>query len=149
MRSRWWPKLVAFALAALAVAGFLYALGEAQALPTGPVEITWDKEACAECHMHIGEPKFAAQIQTRSGSVLDFDDPGCLLRYEARNRPDEHAMYFHDVRSGRWLSKSETAFVETGPTPMGYGLGAVPKGTAGAMSYDEARAKVASRDATR
>jgi hypothetical protein len=132
-----------FALLALGIVGVLaFVVARAQRLPEGPVEIVWDREACAHCKMHIGDPAFAAQLQTRDGRVLDFDDPGCLLRYEAEEHPEEHAVYFHELRGKRWLRRDQVGFVEVTPTPMGYGLGAVELGTPGAISPDEARARI-------
>ncbi len=110
--------------------------------PAGPVDIAWDREPCAQCHMLIGDHSFAAQIQTTDGRVLDFDDPGCLLKYEAERKPSERAIYFHQLKGEGWLSRDKVAFVPVPSSPMGYDLGAVPIGTPGAISIDEARARV-------
>lgn len=122
------------------VGGLGAALAWTERLPEGPVEVLWDREACAHCRMHVGEPSFAAQLQLKDGRVLHFDDPGCLLRYEADTRPDVHAAWFHHSREDRWLPRERTAFAPVSPTPMGYGLGAVEVGTPGAMSVAEALA---------
>ena len=61
---------------------------------SGPQPIVWDHETCAECGMHIGNPAYAAQIQTREGRVLNFDDPGCLLLYVAREHPTRSRCIF-------------------------------------------------------
>lgn len=113
-----------------------------QALPRGPLPIVWDREACAECRMHVGEPRFAGQLQTRDGQVLDFDDPGCLLRYLATRKPNVHAVYFHHLTQEQWLPLSEVAFTDVEGTPMGYGLGVVSAGTPGAISMQAALARV-------
>lgn len=112
--------------------------------PSGPVPIAYDREQCAECRMLVSEPAFAAQIQTRDGRVLDFDDPGCLFEWwdEARPTPEVHAGYFHHLREDRWLSLDEAAFVDVSPTPMGFGVGAVPRGTEGARSLEDTRARL-------
>lgn len=115
--------------------------------PEGPVPIAWDDEACAECHMHVGEPAFAAQLQTTDGRVLNFDDPGCLLRYVEANHPPVHAIYYHHVREDRWIPAERAAFVDVDRTPMGYGLGAVDRGTAGAISIEAATERVSERHA--
>jgi hypothetical protein len=93
--------------------------------------------------MLIGEAAFAAQLQAQDGQVFDFDDPGCLLRFEAEREPAVHARWFHHLREERWLSGDEAAFVDVKPTPMGYGLGAVEAGTPGALPLDAARRRVA------
>ncbi|MBW2224019.1 MAG: hypothetical protein JRF54_07310 [Deltaproteobacteria bacterium] len=51
-------------------------------LPEGAVPVVWDGEVCQHCKMHVGDPRFAAQVQTTSGDILNFDDPGCLFDYE-------------------------------------------------------------------
>ena len=125
--------------------GLLFTLRWLQRLPSGPVDIVWDKEACAHCHMHVGEPRFAAQLQTQQGDVLNFDDPGCLLQYQQKYKRDVHAIYFRHLHEDRWLKESEVGFVSVDPTPMGYNLGAVPKGTPAALSMGEATQRVQSK----
>jgi hypothetical protein len=130
------------AVAAVALGAFVFAVISAQQLPEGPVPIVWDKEACAYCQMHIGEPHFAAQAQLADGRVLGFDDPGCLMRWlQASPSAQVHALYFHHMKEDRWLSGDEVGFVETFPTPMGFNLGAVDRTTPGAKSFEEARAQ--------
>lgn len=135
---------------ALAVVVVLALLGAAvwrlQALPEGPVDIAWDKEACAHCHMHVGEPRFAAQLQLTDGRVFNFDDPGCALRYVAESHDARiHALWFHDLKEDRWRAREDVAFIEAGVTPMGYGLGAVARGTNGAITFEAATARVLER----
>jgi copper chaperone NosL len=100
--------------------------------------IAWDRTPCAHCHMLISDPAFAAQISTADGEVLDFDDPGCLLLHLEDHHLRPRAIWFHDVREDRWLRGNRVAFVTAGPTPMGYGLGAVEAGTPGSISLAEA-----------
>lgn len=129
------------AIAALGTFGGL--LYDAQKLPEGVQPVAWDKEACANCRMHVGERGFAAQLQLEDGRVFNFDDPGCLFHYrEKLQGAPEHAAYFHHLREERWLSQAEVGFVPVSPTPMGYGLGAVDKGEPGAISVEAARAQV-------
>jgi copper chaperone NosL len=126
----------------LAVGGLGFTVAWTERPPEGPVQAVWDREACAHCRMHVGEPGFAAQLQTKDGRVLFFDDPGCLLRYEAEAHPEVHAVYFHHVEEDRWLPRERTAFLRADPTPMGYGLGAVDEGTSGAISFEAALAQL-------
>ena len=93
--------------------------------PVGPAEPIWDKESCAHCSMAVSDPHYAAQIQTRDGRVLFFDDPGCLLQYEKDHHPEEQAVYFHHSREPRWMPKAATGFVKAARTPMNWGLAAV------------------------
>lgn len=129
-------RLSVAAVAVVAAVWIVIRLG--QSPPEGPVPVEWDDTACAECRMHVGDPRFAAQLQTVDGDVLNFDDPGCLLRYRAKNRPKVHAVYFHAHEGDEWLPEKTAAFLRVGETPMGFGLAAVPRGTAGAVSVGEA-----------
>ncbi|MBI4815901.1 MAG: nitrous oxide reductase accessory protein NosL [Deltaproteobacteria bacterium] len=139
-------KLITLGLAGLVglTGGFGWLLVRAQALPTAVVPVVWDKEACAQCRMHVGEPAFAGQIQVKDGRVLNFDDPGCLIDWMTRHSDPIHAVYFHHFKDDRWISKEITRFVEASPTPMSYGLGAVD-GSTTAMSWDDAVARVLKR----
>ncbi len=128
--------------------GLVFTLRWLQRLPSSPVDIVWDKEACAHCHMHVGEPRFAAQLQTQEGDILNFDDPGCLLRFQAEQNRTVHAIYFHHHSEDRWLPHRTTVFVPVEPTPMGYNLGAAELGVVGALSYVEATRRVVASGAT-
>lgn len=110
-------------------------------LPEGPVDVVWDKAACAHCSMHLGEPGFAAQLTTTSGDTLFFDDPGCLFEFEAVARPDVHQAWFRHLRDDRWVPADAVAFVATEQSPMGYRLGAVDRGHAASIGIDAARAR--------
>lgn len=109
----------------------------------GPVAIAYDHEACTHCHMLIGDPRYAAQLITTEGDVRSFDDPGCLLVYLAEQHPHVRALWFRDSRADRWLSGADTRFLPGAQTPMGWGFAAVPAGTPGALSLDEATARLA------
>jgi copper chaperone NosL len=140
--ARFWPWLLGGMVVAVVATALGLAICAAQALPDGPVDLVWDKVACAHCRMHVGEPAFAAQLTTTAGETLAFDDPGCLFEYEQANHPAVHASWFRHHREDRWLRADAVGFVEVAPTPMGYGLGAVEPGTAGAIGLEAARAQV-------
>jgi copper chaperone NosL len=112
-------------------------------VPDGPVTIDYDQEACAHCKMLIGDPRYAAQLVTTGGDVLDFDDPGCLMTYLARHHPAVHRIWFRDARADRWLAAADAGFVPGAQTPMGFGLAAVPRATPGALPLAAAEAAVA------
>lgn len=111
-------------------------------VPDGPEPVAWDHQACAHCRMLVGEPAYAAQLITTDGDVAYFDDPGCLIHYEADRSPRVHRRWFHDSTSQRWLGADEVGFVTGATTPMGYGLAAVPRSTPGAIALDEARRRL-------
>lgn len=136
---RWTAILAAVGLIAGAAAALVYFSGRP---PEGPVEVAWDREACAHCRMHVSDPSFAAQLQTESGEVLVFDDPGCAFLYLEENDVRVHALYFHHRDEDRWIPSAEVAFVAVDHSPMGYGLAAVDGGTAGAVSLDDAKRRV-------
>lgn len=132
------------ALALLAV-GLGWLIARLQSPPSGPEPVVWDRTVCAECRMAVSDPRYAAQLQTRDGRVLDFDDPGCLFLYQAATAPAVHAVYFHHCREERWLSDAETGFLSSGPSPMDFNLGAVDRQEAGAMTLAAARAQALAR----
>lgn len=129
---------------ALVAAAFGVLVVRAQGLPSGPVDLAWDKVACAHCRMHVGERGFAAQLQLTDGRVLAFDDPGCLMGWldQSAPPPEVHATWLHHHTEDRWLARTDTAFVPVTPTPMGFGLAAVAAGTPGALTWDDAAARV-------
>jgi len=114
-------------------------------LSDGPVDLVWDKAACAACGMHVGEPPFAAQLTTKDGHTHAFDDPGCLFLYVDEQHPDVHSIFFHHHREQRWIAAGRVAFAPVDVTPMGFGIAAVDAGTTGAIDYDEARRKCLAR----
>jgi copper chaperone NosL len=136
--------LVAGALAAL-----VWGVLTAQSLPDGPRPIAWDRVTCARCRMLVGDPAFAAQLQTRDGRILDFDDPGCLLLYLDEEAPEVHGVWLHHHVEDRWLRRGEAAFVSVPASPMGYGLAAVDAGTPGSLDAQQALALARERDAAR
>ena len=136
---------VALLVIALVALAFAFVRYNRVTLPEGPVPVVWDGEVCTYCKMHVGDPRFAAQLQTAEGEVLNFDDPGCLFEYLASHAPAIHALYFRNHRSDGWLREDEVGFVEVDDSPMGYGLAAVPRESPGAQSIDWARARVEAR----
>jgi len=129
------PVLLAFvALAALLASGVLVLNLLAPATDgDGPADLAWDHVVCAHCHMHVGEPAFAAQLRDAEGEVLAFDDPGCLVAWrDAHPSAVTHGVYFHGSGGVGWIPGDQVAFVRHEPTPMGYGWMAVAAGTPGA-----------------
>ena len=109
------------------------------AAPDGVQPIAWNAEACAHCHMLIGDPAFAAQIITEDGTVLSFDDPGCAARYIAEAHPKIHRAWFHAGKGDAWIPIGDVAFVPVAHSPMGSGVVAVRRGTPGALALGELR----------
>lgn len=128
-------------VAAAAVVGIWY-LVHGAGPQTGPQPIAWDRQACDQCQMLISEPAFAAQLITAGGRQHAFDDPGCLFVFVEEQRISPRESWFRHHREDRWLPGSGVAFTQVSSSPMGYGLAAVDAGTAGALSAEEARARV-------
>jgi copper chaperone NosL len=117
--------LALVAATAAIVAAAVLLIVRAQRVPDGPEPVAWDREACAHCHMLIGDVRFGAQLITKDGRVHNFDDPGCMLRYVAEYRPAVHAMWFRHVDEDRWVRGDQVAFRRVADSPMDWGLGAV------------------------
>jgi copper chaperone NosL len=132
-------------LIALVAIGVVFVRFNRVTLPDGAVPVVWDGEVCGHCKMHVGDPRFAAQLQTTSGDVLNFDDPGCLFDYLQSHEVSAHAIYFRNYDEDGWLTESEVAFLPVEDSPMGYGIRAVSKGTPEAQDIDWAKGQVMNR----
>jgi hypothetical protein len=132
-------------LVALVAVGLVLIRLNRVTLPDGAVPVVWDAEVCAHCKMHVGDPRFAAQVQTTTGEVLDFDDPGCLFDYLGSHHVSVHALYFRNYEGDGWLSESDVGFLPVQDSPMGYEIRAVPKDVAGAHGIDWAERQVIDR----
>jgi copper chaperone NosL len=64
----------------------------------GPGVIHYDADACDHCRMTITDPKFAAQLVTRTGRTYRFDDPACLASFVQSGQVAERDMH------GIWLN---------------------------------------------
>ena len=114
-------------------------------VPDEPVPVVWDREVCSHCKMHVGDPRFAAQLQTTKGEVHNFDDPGCLLEYLQSHGLSVHALYFRNHEQDGWLSETEVGFLPADDSPMGYGIRAVPRETPEARDIAWAKREVAGK----
>ena len=75
--------LAGLALAMLACSG---------APDSGPVELTWDRDACAHCYMTIGDRHAAAQLRLEAGGDAHLsDDLGCALLFAEARASDPEA----------------------------------------------------------
>ena len=137
-------KLLLLVIALVAVAVVAVRFNQVT-LHEGAVPVVWDGEVCGDCKMHVGDPRFAAQLQTTSGDVLNFDDPGCLFDYLQSHEVSVHALYFRNYDGDGWLIESEVGFLPVEDSPMGYGIRAVPKDTPEAQDVDWAKGQVVNR----
>ena len=128
-------SLASIGLVAALVAVVVLVVAGGTTLPEGPTPIAWDREACAHCHMQIGEPRHAAQLVTTQGEVLSFDDVGCALDYLRQHDPAVHRLWFHG-EGDTWLGTDIVGFARAPVTPMGSGLVAVDRRSADATPLE-------------
>jgi copper chaperone NosL len=133
------PRLIGLAIVTALALLVVFVVRGAGTLPDEPVPVAWDRDVCAHCGMHVGEPRHAAQLVTTDGRVHNFDDVGCALDYLEQHRPAIHRLWFHG-EGDAWIPAAEAGFVAAPYTPMGSGLLAVDRAVAGARSFDEVRA---------
>lgn len=65
----------------------------------GPRAFHYDVDSCDHCRMTIADPRFAAQLVTRTGKIYRFDDPGCVVAFLAAHRlgeADVHSVWLND-----------------------------------------------------
>jgi len=129
------------------VVAIYFILQSSNRVADGPVPVIWDKTPCAFCAMHVGDPRFAAQLSTAAGDTYFYDDPGCLFLHEAQlgETTQVHRRWFRNHRQDGWLETAEVAFERSEDTPMNFGFGAVPQATPGALSREQAAAEVLKR----
>lgn len=130
----------------IAVGGAVtYSVMASTATDDGPVDIVWDKAACAACGMHVGEPAFAAQATTTDGRTHAFDDPGCLFLWIEEQHPQLRSVWFRHHDEARWIARDRVGFVVADKTPMGFGLAAVDATAPGTIDHDEAKRRCLAR----
>jgi copper chaperone NosL len=126
------------ALVVIACAVALVVRGGTQ-LPDSVQPVAWNAEACAHCHMLIGDPAYAAQVISVDGEVLSFDDPGCAAAYIRKHRSRIHRAWFHAGRGDTWIPLADVGFVRVAHSPMGSNVMAVPRTTPGALALEDVR----------
>ncbi len=113
-------RVVAVVLAAIVLAASCS--GESA---SGPPEIAYGRDVCAECHMIISEPRFAAAYRVGEGEAFTFDDIGDLIAHATRSGDiDKVTAWVHDYDTEKWIDAPDAWFV-TGSdveTPMAGGL---------------------------
>lgn len=93
-----------------------------------PRPIVYGSDQCAHCHMTIADPRYAAELVTRTGKVVVFDDIGCLAAFLAAGDVSTdavHSAWAHDyVAPDAWMRTGNLTFVRSDSlrTPMGSGL---------------------------
>ena len=92
----------------------------------GPRPLAFGAEACAHCHMTLADPRFAAELVTRTGKVFPFDDAGCLAAFVVAGgvrEADVGSLWVADfTRPDSLLPAAGTVFLrhDAFHTPMDY-----------------------------
>ena len=83
----------------------------------GPEPIVLNKDNCAFCKMSISDGHFGAELVTKKGRILKFDDISCLMGFKEEN-PDKEAQrhYVHYFLGNNELIPAESAFYIKGGT---------------------------------
>lgn len=89
-----------------------------------PVAVNPEVDVCAHCNMAVPDNEHATEMILADGTVLKFDDIGCMIKHEAENGLDIAAAYVRDAHSKAWVDlEAATFFYEKSiETPMGYGV---------------------------
>lgn len=94
---------------------------------TGPPSIKYGRDTCADCHMIIEDPRFAAAYRTAGGETRLFDDPADLFRYGIRTGElDAAQAWVHDYDTEEWVEADKAWYVRSPEvdSPMAGGLAA-------------------------
>ena len=101
--------------AALAAALLLLVGCSTEVAPQEPV---WGKQPCKHCAMLVSERQSAAQLLLHDGTRHYFDDVGCMVSWEDREKLVPRAQW---VRVGDGWMSAEAARYQRAHTPMDYG----------------------------
>lgn len=98
----------------------LLALAVACQDPMAAVDPVWGKQACASCTMLVSDRRYAAQVVTRDGTHVFFDDPGCMATWLAQGHAGEK-LWVH-APGGAWVDARAARYATGQPSPMGFGF---------------------------
>jgi nitrous oxide reductase accessory protein NosL len=105
------------------------------------VEPVWGKQPCDHCHMLLSDPQNAAQLVTKEGERLYFDDVGCMLERLAWRAGSVAHVWVRDA-NGSWIDAERAHYRSGANTPMGYG---VQVSSDGALDFASAQREVGNR----
>ena len=117
-----------------ALTALMLGLGALACARPGARAIAYGEEACRHCHMTITDPRFAAELVTRTGKVYVFDDVGCLAAFVREGTvaaADVEALQVFDyLAPDSMLDARQAAFlqVDSLATPMSSGVVALRPG---------------------
>ncbi len=90
-----------------------------------PREVRPESDVCPECRMTVIPEGHAAESVDSEGTLLVFDDPGCLALYVHDHPGQFHdaSFFVQDAQSKAWVAWDKAIFVRADdvPSPMNYG----------------------------
>jgi copper chaperone NosL len=95
-----------------------------------PSPLAYGVDQCAYCGMIIADPRYGAELLTRTGKAYKFDSIECLAAFVSERRVaegDVHSLWVTDFTAPQQLLTTKNAFFLRSPqlhSPMGLGLGA-------------------------
>ena len=100
---------------------------------SGPRPLEFGVETCTHCHMTLADPRFGAELVTRTGRVIPFDDPGCLATFlvtGAIPRDEIRSIWVSDFLTHELLEATQAVFLRSDAihSPMDYRLAALRPG---------------------
>lgn len=107
-----------------------------------PAPIRLGKDECAHCKMILTDPKFGAEIITKTNKIYKFDDVNCLNNYihdKEKIAAQINLIFFVDyAQEGKFILAEKACFLQTNElnSPMG--------GAVAAFSAKEDLTKIAS-----
>ena len=109
-----------------------------------PVTFKPQNVTCPQCHMPLKSLTDSAQIIMKEGTVLVFDDPGCMVIWMDAHKIDPKTlkMWVYTRDTHRWIEAQKAHYSQTDPTPMGYGFGAYEKEAKDRLPFDQMRLRV-------
>ena len=144
----WWKMLRYSALHATLTFTLVLVLSACSGDPgTGPVEVKWDRDACARCNMVLSDRRHAAQIRYQPtdgsrGQLKKFDDLGCAVLWLDQQPWRDQAgveVWVKDHDNGSWINARAAHYKPGSLTPMQYGLAAQSHAEPGTLVFAKAR----------
>ena len=114
--------VITIGIAVLAIVGGIVFLWPAQGVGSEP--ITYGRDTCAHCRMHISQPGFGGEMRDRTGALTKYDDLGCLLHAMITLHQEIPEAWVEDHAGGGFVPLLTAHLVRTGAgdTPMGSGM---------------------------
>ncbi len=121
---------------------------------TGPPDLRYGRDECAECGMSIVEEHSACALLVLEHDRREyklFDDLGCLLDHEREHHPQTVERHTHDYATKRWISADSARYLmsESVRTPMGSWIAAYADDAAAEAAREKLGGKVFDLDALR